>query len=446
MMDSVQNEHLTIGWNGGFGVGMPRHLRVLFTAALCTMILVAGRVSLFGAGTLSAAAVTPGEATANSVYEYSVLYQEPEEGKLPDSIKLIRGNASFVLNRTSEYRGSDIRDAGITYHVRVTAGLDLKNSGGSGTFLPDPLLRYDPGLTARSNGEPQSYSFRFEAVYQPPTPASGTIPDPVTLRASGTGPTVHDTFIYDIGTLTVDRYGGQSMSRTRDWMFDYPSGYPVEWHSDPLHVEPYVEAFPDSGTSTSTYTFRVHYRNWDGQPARPWVLDHYEPWSIQGGYECGVMVYLRNLDAEAGTYWSEFHGHFMYKEDPATGLNTQGIYILRVVPSAGMIRTRAGEDHWRTTWGWTSTTNNYYEALPPGRYEYFFACSDDDFSAFGDLKDSVWPYLDDDPALATPLPPNDRTFSMGGLNWTKTTDAASMPHGFVDKTTYMAGALSLIHI
>ena len=431
----------------------PTRMNIMYVALLCITAFLAGYASCFAA-VITSPNVSPGAATANSVYRFTIIYVDDPDytPRLPVSIYLIVdgnytvGEGMFVLDPGNSFIGTNLR-TGVTYSICLSAGLDMVNTiNGQFAYNDQIVHQYDkvyycPLLNAKaSNGEPELHHFRWELLYQAPADDQGVVPPPVPLVTNGTGPTVHDSFIYDPNPSVVEphdviRYGG-TKNKILDWMYDFPEGYPTSLYSDPLHVEPYDPnvQFPDEGTSTSTYNFRVHYKNEEGLAPKPWVL--WEPWCYESylRFRSGVMLYLRNLDMPGDWYWGQYRGHFMYKEDPG-GSDAGTVYVLRVLPTAPYI-VRTGADHWRTTWAWTSVTNHYYEALPPGRYEYFFACSDDDFS---ELVEEAWPALDDDPPLPTAPAPGDRLYWQRGLNPSREDDGVTYG-AYVDKVTYMPGA------
>ncbi|MCX6376284.1 MAG: hypothetical protein NTU88_09690, partial [Armatimonadetes bacterium] len=415
-------------------------LRILM---LC-LVLVSVSRTMLPAAEVSGGAVTPTEATSNSVYEFSFVFKDdplpPESPQYPVSIELTIDGAtvaSYVMCADSYEKGRyNIRD-GIKYWFRVSAGLDLEEH--PHWFGPDHLINPDgPGrewmrvkgcawLKSNSDGSPRTHRWQIYIRWQGPRNPDGTLPPPQEMRQSGSGPTVHDSFRWS--SPHINRYGGQSFDR--DYLYGYPAGYPFYNYCHPLSVTPYEVQFPDEGSSTSTYTFRVHYESVDGWKPSAWVRWEDDWWK-------------RNLDRMDSSspmydpYWAVFRGHHMYMEDPA-GAAANTDYILRVGPTSPSI-VRTSLAHWRTTMGWTAMSNHYYEALPPGRYEYFFACSDDDFSAFANVpgdKAAFWPYLDDQPALPTPPPSNDFLFGVMGINWPVSADTY---HGYVSKRTYMPGA------
>jgi len=437
---------------------------------LCLVLLSASR-TMAPAADCTDWTLTPGEGTSNSVYQFSFFFKDdpPDKAaKPPLWIDLYIDGllaASLDMGQCAKYfDGTSIRD-GVTYIFRLSAGLDLEENQFWPNTLFSPLPPKDmtyhrvirccgpdsgpdpwPELKAKSNGDPRTHRWRFYVTWQGAANADGTMPAPQYFNGGGTGPTVHDSFYYSSPTVNANRYGGYSGDR--DYLYSFAAAYPPYEYCDPLSVTPYEVQFPDEGSSTSTYTFRVHYANIDGLTPKPWVLawsDYWNTTNLQtGAMETGVMLYLRNLDRANPAsplydpYWGVFRGHHMYKERP-DGPNpppdNDADYILRVGPtSLSIVRTGAG--HWRTSMGWTSTTNRLYEALPPGRYEYFFACSDDDFSAFGGDKNMIWPYLDDSPALPTPPAPDDDLFGMG-INYPVSADGR---RGYVSKRTYMPGA------
>lgn len=427
---------------------------------LCVVLVSVSRAASLAAE-CSDWACTPGEATSNSIYEFSFTFRDDptDRGPLPPrSIELYIDGllaASYDSAGCAKYYDGTSLRVGIKYAFRLSAGLDLEESAFGPNALwtstgakdmtykriirccgPDSPPSRQPELKANADGTARTHRWAIIVAWQGPPDDSGN-PPAVQYFTSGnrSGPIVHDSF-FRSASPRVNRYGGYSGDR--DYLVTFASGYPWSWYCDPLSVTPYEVQFPDEGSSTSTYTFRTHYDSIDGLSPKPWVRHQEDAWSTTS-HECGVMLYLRNLDRMDpaspmyDAYWGVFRGHHMYKENPgASGVDTD--YILRVIgTSTNMIRR--GADHWRTTMGWTSSTNRLYEALPPGRYEYFFACSDDDFSALGGDKDMIWPYLDDSPALPTPPAPNDRLFGMG-INYPVSTNGM---RGYVSKRTYMPG-------
>lgn len=402
-----------------------------------------------GAG-FTSSGVNPGNATSNSMYEYYVVYaDDPVAGspRIPDSIMLLIDDGiaiTYTGTQMQQFAGlSGNWRTGIRIPFRVSAGLDTfgatfgPNSLFDPTFYRYKLVRGCPWLTSYGDGTPLGHNWKIVATIKGTDDGNGNVSPDVVVTASGSGPTVHDSF-RSLSNPTVNKYGGRVGDE--DGVHSFPEGYPLALEVDPLNVTPYEVPFPDEGTSTSTYTFQTHYNNWDGLKPGPWVPYYSDSMETGNLFESGVMVYLRNLDRPTDPYWGIFRGHHMYKTDPA-GADGDANYILSIVPPGSNIVKTGTKAHWNTTWGWNWSSNHAYESLPPGRYEYYFACSDDDFSAFGADKQTVWPYLDASPALPTPVAPNDRLFGTGapssrlhGINYT-----LSGISGYVDKRTYMPG-------
>ena len=440
---------------------------------VCLALLFAGRGQVFAAGQILSYGMSPEVGTSNSVYEYWVVFADdpppPTEPKHPLSVTLyVDGDPVKTIfeAETPYYHDPGSIRTGIKYWFHVTSGLDMAGPSGfrpsySVYYNQDPddswkrVIRYIPsdhgrGLKANSDGTPKSnHRWAIYTYWQGPPDANGILPEPTLLIASGSGPTVHDSFIGSFGGTTIDRYGG--LHGDRDSLYSFSWGYPFHVYCDPLSVEPYHVQFPDEGSSTSMYTFRVHYYHEDGLKPGNWLRWWQDWWSVTD-YESGVMLYLRNLDKPNDPYWGVFTGHHMYKENPSAPAGDAD-YILRVGPIGSTI-IRTSLDHWLTTWAWTSSTNHYYEALPPGRYEYFFACSDDDYSVLD--RDKFFLYMDDQArirqnpdvwsSVPTPLPPNDWNFGGNGLNWIVAQHADPVrpfwtgSFGYVDKRTYTPGA------
>ncbi len=428
----------------------PEKLNALIISLVCLAMIAITGSAVYAVGTVSNAGAFPGAATSNSMFEFYLTYADnPQQGNAlyPIAVGLYIDGGLVAAYYGDGYQGQTADfdpppghlRSGVRYAFRVSAGLDLMGSG----FYPNNLFTDISNLwrktivctwlVANGDGSPQSHHWLLRVVYQG-EPVGGQTPAPVVIDNEG-DIKVHDSY-YRSANPRVIRYGGKSGDR--DSLLNWPTGYPFydeTLNPDPLKVSPYQTQFPDEGSSTSTYTFRTRYTNVDGLPPRAWTGD---PWNIGVDYSAGVMVYLRNLDMSGDPYWGQFHGHYMYKVDPAAP-DGDAHWILNVLPIGNnIIGVNSGS--WLTTWSWTAVTNHFYEALPPGRYEYYFACSDDNFDAFGLAGDrnTIFQYLEPSPAMPVPSPPNyaDPFFSSNGINWL-TEDSQ---HGYVDKRTMMPGA------
>jgi hypothetical protein len=435
-------------------------LNALSICVICLALICIGNTAVHAAPTLTAGALTPGEATSNSMYQFSALYSCIPEGQYPDFLKLYIDGVEQKVWYKPQLAAFDqptgtVATTGVRFYFRVSGGMDTATSSFGPNSLFDnyngwPLGTYDwkkvfyaPWISSWGDGTPLHHVWMI-AGQATVVDGSGTLTT-TPLQVTGDGPTVHDSFS-NHGNPSVWRYGGNSGDR--DSLSGFPVGYPLHNLEDPRFpdplqvtantIDPPEVQFPDEGTSTSTYKFQVGYHNADSTEPMAWVVPGGDPWNTAMGspdyYESGIMVYLRNLDMPNDYWLGSFHGHHMYKADPSLPANDH-TYVLNVVP-AGNSLVGTTNSHWRTTWGWTSSTQHYYEALPPGRYEYYFACSDDNFQAFGVDKGLVWQYLDaPSPRLPTAPAPNDRLFGRLGINYT--TDGQ---YGYVDKRTYMPGS------
>ncbi len=449
----------------------------LWTSLLCIVMILSFQCASLAVGSISNLAVTPGEGTSNSVYEYSVLYKdEGDVLRFPVSLYLVIDDslqpgilrAQADLAAYALATGQSLVD-GVTFRWRLSAGLDLKQlplptKTSPGGFSPNKAFSdaeywkrvfYHSTLTDK---QPATHKWRIEMTYSQPGTNPGDPPIITQKLVNGpTGPIVHDSFRQG---NTIDRYGG--IDGDEDYLTTFPYGYPFYNYVDPLSVDGAASMdMPDAGTPSNTFTFRTLY---DGgiynSPPSPWVRYFDDPWNSVD-HEEGVMLYLRNLDrADTASslydaYWGIFQPHHMYRRDvDAATYRTD--YILNVGPAGPLAIT--GADHGQSIYARTSRTNHYYEAMPPGRYEYFYACSDDNFSAFATQTNSdkylIWPYLEDSvvdtglnphvanlpSALPTPPPPDDVLFGTMGLNYKTRTDSDGIKHGYVSKRTYMPGA------
>jgi 5-hydroxyisourate hydrolase-like protein (transthyretin family) len=276
--------------------------------------------------------VSPAEATSNSIYTFSVVWEETDENRPPDSLKLII-NGSYEIE-VDPSTGSGSPQSGTTYTVRLSAGLNLY----TGNPCPDEDVQYCQYLVANDDGSPRTITYVWEAEFTP-TPGEGEEPDTEYLNVSGQGPIVHDSF-------ATPKYGGQVGDRDRLDGYTGP-GSNVEW--DPLNTigpgghYPDDPLNPDDGTGSTTYVFKCVYFNSDNLPPQPW-----------GTHRSGVVMYLYQYMEDLGDYL--FIPYDMEKEDPEDNDYTDGVvYVKKFEPSS----------------------SNYYRSLPPGKYGYFFACSDD---------------------------------------------------------------------
>lgn len=444
----------------------PIGLYLLIPAVLAAMLVVCGQPAS-AVGSISGNSCTPAEGTANSVFRFRIAYSDQPTGYLPqypDVLELhIAGTiCTLPLGDPRFQNGYDLYN-GVEFYLYASGGLDQRNqrvggavgapAGYNAFFLPDYRTFYVPGLKAKGNGDPNpdlTYSWYMHYT----DPLTGTETERTVPAGGAKAPTIFDTT--ELAIPTVNAYNGQAMGV--DSLYSFPMGWPHYHYVDPLDATnrtfPSSEdppQFPDEGSSTSTYTFQVTYDNRVNhpyQPPRAWMLHGSDLWNNWRDLESGVMLYIRNLDylnlptESERQYWKYFHGHHMFKTDYNAG-SVPMDFILRVGPTGSGLLGTGG--HWMSTWATTFTTNRYYEALPPGRYEYYFACSDDDFSAWDidGLKNSVWPQLEETPPMPTPPAPNDRFIDYtNGINYKRaiaddsprsaTTWAASRAYNYGD--------------
>ena len=328
-------------------------------SVLAVVTFIAGRSCL--AQQLKDLSISPTEATANSVFLFKVTWESG--GNTLNLLTLTIGKSEPVVCPTPE--------SGTPLEVKVSGGLGLMDE----TPCPDPAVKYSAGLRAKHDpkkpddwGKPDTLTYKWTADYFSPEGEPGQVTATGTVK-------VYDSFQYGL----IDKYGG--IEGDRDFLIAYPFQWPNRGDfADPLHVTPYVEQFPDDGTSSSDYIFRVHYIHSDDRAPVPWLE------MGASSERRGVVLYLGQADVpEPG-----FKPYFMYSEDAldvSYADDTGVVFIRRVLPIGETI-LKTGGDHWITTWprpGYMAGEDGiyrfpYYVSLAPGVYHYFFACSDDDIS------------------------------------------------------------------
>ncbi|MGB9619768.1 MAG: hypothetical protein ACPL7K_05105, partial [Armatimonadota bacterium] len=258
--------------------------------------------------------------------------------------------------------------AGVTYRVAVSAGLNLSNpkqqpscnleentARNTNRLIFDPRLNpmwYAPGLRALPDGSPRT----LENV----TVTGIAYKDDWVIYTATQNMTVHDSQPWSSRDM-IDHGGVNSNC-------DYLTCMPRGGDPDPLVPEIAQEvnpAFPDDGSSSTQFVFRVRYENRDGLPPRSWLDGGQDTWSSGCG-PTGVVLYLD----EKGI--GDYKPHFMAPEDP----NKPGagnIYIYRVIPHHAFGWSGPSEPE---GYPWHSGVDTY-QSLAAGRYHYFFACSDD---------------------------------------------------------------------
>ncbi|MGQ9580459.1 MAG: hypothetical protein ACUVT8_05880 [Armatimonadota bacterium] len=257
--------------------------------------------------------------------------------------------------------------AGVIYRVAVSRGLNLSNPKQqpscnleenypqyTNRLIFDPRqnpMWYAPGLNANGDGTPRTFDVSFTGI---------AYSDSWVVYSSKQTITVHDSRPRFADEM-ID-HGG--VAGNRDYLTSYPRGS----DPDPLVPEPAIEinpTFPDDGSSSTQFVFRVRYENNDGLPPLPWLPQAADSWSSACG-PTGVVLYLD----EQGI--GDYKPHFMAPEDP----NKPGagnVYIYRVIPHHALSWSGPSEP---LGYPWNSGVRTY-QSLACGVYQYFFACSDD---------------------------------------------------------------------
>lgn len=177
---------------------------------------------------------------------------------------------------------------------------------------------------------------------------------------------------YPYDTGTNQRWGGSGSGNDSLLLSVFGDSLVPEFNpADPNNpLKPYDDQYPDDGTSSTAFIFRVNYRNRANTWPVAWLPADASPGGLGGS--SGVVLYLDR----AGT--GDYVPWFMRRANPISGeqpsVNPFVQYWYRMEPASG----------W-AIWGGASTRayfplDNNYEALIPGRYHYFFGCSDDQFN------------------------------------------------------------------
>lgn len=360
--------------------------------ALVVLTCIAGHAAF--SQELKEISASPSAATSNSIITFSVTWDPGSSGNYTlTSLTLSVGGTNFPV--------TSLPSGGGTVKVKLTGGLGLMDPGAT---IPDTDVLYCPALRARGDGSPQGIDFTWTATYLD----SSTTPPTEKTKAATSTVTIHDSFVYKnalaVPPIDIHKYGGVKGDR------DYLLAHPYQWPNlggfvYPLTVTPTDTVYPDDGSSSSSYHFRIHYVNSDGLPPKAWLDASADSWQANNPSPRadGVVLYLGRTDvAEPG-----FEPHFMFKENPSDSSYSDlyGVtYIVRVDPvGSGVLRKSGSSNHWVSTRPWFrefQLVNGYYRfpyyvSLEPGTYQYFFACSDDDLSAAADkglYDDQTLPY------------------------------------------------------
>ena len=325
----------------------------------------------------------------------------------PDSL----GYFVYLVSSTGQHipmhwDGKGSPETGMSFRVSVSSGLNMSNAN------QQPNAN-DRSLNLKNLNNKLIYDNYGYPVYYVNDlhPDAGIWPNPSVRKYSAYGKgTKSDGNVLlqeqkDVAVTAYDSagmpgiidYGGQG---DLDWLTCYSDGHmPDSPDVDPLSVEPLEEsntAYPDDGSGSTQFVFRVRYHNTDSLPPKPWLHDSDDKW----GWNCysgqhissGVVLYLD----QNGT--GNYKPHFMQPDKEDHGLG-EDIYEYRVIP----------HNEWKSdniTGLWphqeSSATddNMLYQSLAMGTYHYFFACSDDsltfddgsfpfEFQYSGNMNDDV---------------------------------------------------------
>ena len=285
----------------------------------------------------------------------------------------IGGNYLGRIPMYFDSRGGYDPRAGVTYRVAISAGLNMSNPKQQPSINLNENTRYN---TNRLIFDPRTNPMWFASGMK----SDGASPRTAAIHAAGyhlttsiglgvrTNPdhapdvTIHASRVKYIDEM-IDHGGSGSGI---DYLAGYMNVAPI---LDPLGTEPLEEinpTYPDDGSSSTQFVFRIHYKNGDGLPPLPWLDWRDDPWCDSDDKPSGVVLYLD----EKGT--GDYQPHFMAREDPDANA-ADCAYIYRVIPHHYFV-IPAGNGPEPYPWNGLIDT---YQSLGIGVYHYFFACSDD---------------------------------------------------------------------
>lgn len=322
-----------------------------------------------------------GTAPSSDTYACSIKYSLKTPGMEDHGTVYLNGSIPM------QYEKGAPKDGAI-FRVAVSAGLNMSNSK---QWPSDDVVTNKPIYNNKLIYDPRSWPMYY---------VSGLIAgDSGTAIARELSAVAYSYNSCAVETSTVDSYSvtvhdscaGSDMVNyggvvgDRDWLSCYPEGpaggfWPWEPDIDPLTVEPSREVnstYPDDGSSSTQFIFRVRYHNKDGLSPKPWFNGGEVYWDYRlDNSESGVVLYLD----EKGD--GNYKPHFMRRESPndtslvVAGADTGDVYIYRCIPHNQL--KFIADDGLIFPFPYSPYADNQlYQSLACGTYHYFFACSDD---------------------------------------------------------------------
>lgn len=287
---------------------------------------------------------------------------------------MVNSNGQLDTNGVVWYKGSipmhhrkDSIVDGATYGVSVSAGLKMSN--------PEQQPDDDVTLNQRRLNNKLIYDDRGWPMYYDPALVGS---DPTVgvrrLTCVGYGVKNRTLLTYDVkaaANVNVTVHSGATALHC----YSDSSFMPADPEVDPLSVEPLEEAnpsFPDDGSSSTQFVFRVRYYKNSAVgvlPPLPWLRPAADAWTY--GYSSGVVLYLD----KNGT--GDYKPHFMQRDYETNGIGSD-YFLYRVMPhNAIALLGGGGWAPWPFNYSGSDVDNNLYQSLQMGVYHYFFGTSSD---------------------------------------------------------------------
>jgi len=260
----------------------------------------------------------------------------------------------------------------VTYGVSVSAGLKMYNP----QQWPDADVTLNqPRLNNKLIYDERAWPMYYDSAL------TGSEAPPATRRLFSVGYGVKDRKLLTYPPPPTDNAINVTVhsGSTALHVYSDSSYMPADPDVDPLAIEPLEEAnpsFPDDGSGSTQFVFRVQYVRNDSVgvlPPKAWMRPQADAWGV--GYSSGVVLYLD----ENGT--GDYKPLFMQPDYESNGMGAN-VFTYRVIPHHD-IRLVGGASTW-PPWAFQkgsqagqTVDNDLYQSLKMGVYHYFFGTSSD---------------------------------------------------------------------